>query len=467
MKRIVFCFDGTWNALNANTPTNVVLTAASIERQTKDRVVQIIHYDEGVGTGRLEKWTGGMLGVGLIDNVREAYRFLIFNYDPGDEIYVFGFSRGAFSARTFVGFVRCVGALSRLHAARIDEALGLYEKRLQGGVAAADTLKRFRADYAGGVCIGAADDAWRCANVPGYSAGSAPPLTVRYLGVWDTVAALGVPAVFPLSRWLNRKHAFHDPSITDFVENARHAVAIDERRATFPATMMGNLTELNQAKGKAVDAPDAPYQEKWFPGVHGAVGGGGDIRGLSDGALDWVLKGAKLAGLKLDVQHGTRVHDFKPDPLAPLINVENQGFSLMQLLSRDRPGPDAPWQVSTAAVRRWKADGALLPEKAPYRPATLSNVAPALDALTLPGPLAKATIATHIVVAGENLGKIAKRYYGTASLWPHVFAANRDQLDDPDEIFVGQKLRIIEPPASGAGIAAPATEVPATPLESP
>lgn len=455
MKRIVFCFDGTWNKLNANTPTNVVLTAASIERQTKDGVVQIIHYDEGVGTGRLEKWTGGMLGAGLIDNVREAYRFLIFNYDPGDEIYVFGFSRGAFSARTFVGFMRCVGPLSRLHAARIDEALGLYEKRLEGGPDAAEALRRFRADYASGVCIGAEDDAWRCANVPGYAPGSAPRLTVRYLGVWDTVAALGVPAIFPLSGWFNRKHAFHDPSVGDFVENARHAVAIDERRATFPATLMDGLAELNAAKGKTADAPDAPYQEKWFPGVHGSVGGGGDIRGLSDGALEWVLKGARLAGLKLDVKHGTRIHDFKPDPLAPLVNVRSPRFSLMQLLSKDRPGPDAPWQVATAAVRRWKADPAQLPEKGPYRPATLSALAPALDALTLPGPLARTTIATHVVVAGETLGKIARRYYGDPALWKHIFAANRDQLDDPDEIFVGQELRIIEAPAPGGDAAMP------------
>jgi uncharacterized protein (DUF2235 family) len=88
LKRLVFCFDGTWNALSADTPTNVVLTAASIIRHTSEDVTQIIHYDEGVGTGRLEKWSGGIIGSGLIENVREAYRFLIFNYDPGDQIFV-------------------------------------------------------------------------------------------------------------------------------------------------------------------------------------------------------------------------------------------------------------------------------------------------------------------------------------------------------------------------------------------
>lgn len=447
MKRIIFCFDGTWNRLGVDTPTNVVLAAASIERQARDGVVQIIHYDEGVGTGRLEKMTGGVLGVGLVVNVREAYRFLIFNYDPGDEIYVFGFSRGAFSARTFIGFVRHVGPLSRLHAARIDEALGLYAQRLRDADGASEKMRRFRADYAAAVCIGDDDDSWRCRNVPGYESGSAPVLKIRYLGIWDTVEALGVPAALPLSAWLNRSNAFHDPSVTSFVESARHAVAIDERRSTFPATLCGDLDVLNAAKGKSADAPDAPYQEKWFPGVHGAVGGGGDIRGLSDGALDWVLKGAKLAGLKLDVEHGSRIHGFRPDPYAPLFNKSRRRRSLLQRFSQDRPGPSRVWQVSTSAIRRWKAEAARLPEKALYRPATLDRVAAALDALTLPGPVAEATMAIHVVVSGDTLGKLAVHHYGKASLWPHIFAANRDQIDDPDEIFVGQELRIPHPPA--------------------
>lgn len=446
MKRIVFCFDGTWNALNADTPTNVVLAAASVERQARDGVVQIMHYDEGVGTGRLEKMTGGMFGAGLVDNVREAYRFLIFNFDPGDQIYVFGFSRGAFSARSFVGFVRHVGPLSRLHAARIDEALGLYQQRLKGADGAGEKMRKFRADYAAAVCIGDEDDSWRCQNVPGYAKGSAPPLTIRYLGVWDTVAALGVPANLPLSGRMNRKHEFHDPSVTGFVESARHAVAIDERRATFPATLFGDLTALNAARGKTPDVLDAPYQEKWFPGVHGGVGGGGDIRGLSDGALGWVLKGAKVAGLKLDVERGSRIHGFKPNPWDPLANVANPKFSFTQVLKKDRPGPDHVWQVGTAAIWRWKADAGKLPEKERYRPRTLAKVAAALDALTLPAPVAATMMTTHVVVSGDQMGKLAAHYYGKAALWPHIFAANRDQIDDPDEIFPGQPLRIPHPP---------------------
>ncbi|HYJ83175.1 MAG TPA: DUF2235 domain-containing protein [Allosphingosinicella sp.] len=441
MKRIIFCFDGTWNKLGVDTPTNVVLTAASVEREARDGTVQIMHYDEGVGTGQLDKVTGGVFGAGLVSNVREAYRFLIFNYDPGDEIYVFGFSRGAFSARTFVGFVRHVGTLSRLHVARIDEALALYEQRLEGADGASEKMRRFRADYSAAVCVGDDDDSWRCRNVPGYAQGSAPRLKIRYLGVWDTVEALGVPGMLWISRWTNRGNAFHDPSITDFVESVRHAVAIDERRSTFPATLCGDLTALNAAKGKAADAPDAPYQEKWFPGVHGSVGGGGDIRGLSDGALGWVLKGAKLAGLKLDVGRGSRVQGFKPDPYAPLVNVADAKSGLLQKLTRDRPGPEHPWQVSTAAIWRWKKDPT-------YRPKALAGVAAALDAFELPAAVAAPIMTTHVVEPNDMLSKLAQRYYGKSSLWTCIFDANRDQIDDPDEIFVGQQIRIPEPPAA-------------------
>lgn len=210
MKRLVFCFDGTWNKLDPSLATNVVLTAASIERTEADGTSQIIHYDEGVGTGELEKIRGGVFGQGLVQNLREAYRFLIFNYDPGDEIFVFGFSRGAFSARSFIGLIRQVGPLQRLHVGRIDEAIEHYQNQERGQDDADEDLRAFRAKYSGAVCIGSGDDQWRCDNIDGYSTGSAPMLRIKYLGVWDTVGALGWPKMLPWDDWLNREHAFHD-----------------------------------------------------------------------------------------------------------------------------------------------------------------------------------------------------------------------------------------------------------------
>lgn len=437
MKRLVFCFDGTWNKLDPDLATNVVLTAASI-RRSDDGIPQIIHYDEGVGTGPLDKHTGGMFGTGLVENVREAYRFLVFNYDPGDEIFVFGFSRGAFSARTFIGFLRHVGPLRRLHVGRIDEALELYKARLDRKAGAGDALRRFRATYADTVCIGAADDAWRCANVQGYVKGAAPELRVKYLGAWDTVGALGWPELLPGSDWLNREHGFHDPSLDAFVENARHALAIDERRSLFPPVPFGDLAALNRARGFEPDDRKAPYQERWFPGTHGSVGGGGDVRGLSDDALAWVLKGAKAAGLGLDTVNGTRINGIRPDPLAPLVNESDPQWSATQLIKSDRDGPRHLWQLSDSAIRRWRSTSG---ER--YRPDTLDGVRAELDGLgpwtfTAPTDL----LATEVVQPGDSLSHYALRHYGDAELWPLIAAANEDGVPDPDDIFHGQLIRI-------------------------
>lgn len=453
MKRLVFCFDGTWNKLVPDLATNVVLTAASIKRIDDNGIPQLIHYDEGVGTGELDTLRGGMFGTGLIENVREAYRFLVFNYDPGDEIYVFGFSRGAFSARTFVGFIHHVGPLQRLHVGRIDEALELYEKRRDGAEDADEALRRFRSLYSDKVCIGQGDEDWRCANVPGYQRGAAPLMRVRYLGVWDTVGALGVPEILPFSGWMNREYAFHDPSLSDFVERARHAVAIDERRELFPPVLFGDLSALNQAAGFTHDHPKAPYQERWFPGVHGSVGGGGDIRGLSDDALAWVLAGAKDAGLRLDTERGTRIHGFRPDPFAPLVNEKDPEWSLTQVLKDDREGPEHIWQLSASAVRRWRTPAERLGGTA-YRPQSLNRIADALGQLGSwdfipPTDL----LAVEKVKAGDNLSAYAHRHYGKADLWPVIADANQDVIDDPDEIFPGQEIRIPRLPQPDEGSA--------------
>lgn len=462
MKRLIFCFDGTWNKLDPALATNVVLTAASIERTDRNGVSQIIHYDEGVGTTELEKVRGGVLGHGLLENLREAYRFLIFNYDPGDEIFVFGFSRGAFSARSFIGLIRQVGPLQRLHAGRIDEAIELYKDAERGKDDADEELRAFRAAYSGSVCIGATDDEWRCSNVDGYAAGNAPQLKIKYLGVWDTVGALGWPKMLPWDDWLNREHAYHDTSVDAFVENARHAVAIDERRKLFPVETLGDLTALNRARGFDSGDPKAPYQERWFPGVHGSVGGGGDIRQLSDGALAWVLTGAKLAGLKLDTAKGTRIHDFRPDPLGPLDNESDPAWSATDFFEGDREGPEHLWQLSSSAIRRWRTPGDKISD-GQYRPGTLAKVAEQLNAL---GPLEydppSDLLDTVTIMPGDFLSALAHRYYGDAELWPEIATANEDAVEDPDEIFPGQKIRIPRLPADGLTSASGSTDRPPT-----
>ncbi len=463
MKRLVFCFDGSWNKLAASCPTNVVLIAESVRPTTKSGTAQIVYYDEGVGTATNDRFRGGVFGSGLLANVREAYRFLIFNYEPGDEIYVFGFSRGAYTARSFVGFIRCAGIPAIHNAARIDDALALYRAGGEAGAdyALGDAARAFRLANSPRIFLDDAEEEWRSARAKDYVKGSATRLTIKYVGVWDTVGALGVPAFVPGSAAINARYRFHYCGLTPGVEFARHAVAIDERRTLFTPTLWDNVDALNRGRGFESDHVKAPYQQKWFPGVHGSVGGGGPVRALSDDALAWVMAGAKQAGLKLNAEEGSRIYDIRPNYRAALRNDPAHvswhdkgvaGWLKRALLTTDRAGPERIWEVSAAARRRWNAPAEALDEKKAYRPKTLSRLAGELGrpAETQSRFAISGILAEHLVVPGDTLGKLAQQHFGDAALWEAIAEANRDLIDDPDEIFVGTTLKIpaVEPAAA-------------------
>ena len=204
MKRLVFCFDGTWNRLDASTPTNVVVTAESVLPLASAGTAQLIFYDEGVGTGRFERMRGGMFGSGLVQNLADAYRFLIFNYTPGDEIYIFGFSRGAYTARSFAGLIAVCGIILRKFAGKAGEAIELYKSRSQTDEYVTRMLQ-FRREHSPQICVSTNENDWRVANVSGYDPVRSPRLRIRYLGVWDTVGALGIPSRFKLAGFINKK----------------------------------------------------------------------------------------------------------------------------------------------------------------------------------------------------------------------------------------------------------------------
>ena len=252
-----------------------------------------------------------------------------------------------------------------------------------------------------------------------------------------------MPEIVPGHRWFNRKHRFHDVSLDPFVERARHAIAIDEGRALFPPVPWDNVDALNATAGVASHDPKAPYQQKWFPGVHGGVGGGGDVRGLSDGALTWILRGAKLAGLHLDTARGTRINGFHPDSTVSVVNSLHPEFSVTGLLRKGRAGPARIEDLAPSAVRRWHTPAGQLAERAAYRPPALAHLAKEIDAAPYQSfdPTTE-IIATHVVEKGEWLSRIALRYYGDASAWREIYHANLDVIDDPDDIFPGWKLRI-------------------------
>ncbi|HEY0086225.1 MAG TPA: DUF2235 domain-containing protein, partial [Allosphingosinicella sp.] len=354
-KRLVFSFDGTWNRLDAPCPTNVLLTAESVLPIDRNGVAQLNYYDQGVGTGgSADYFTGGMLGRGLTENLADAYLNLVFNYMPGDEIFIFGFSRGAFSARSFAGLIKNCGIVRREHANKTKQAIALYRSRRDDDAPWSDKAGAFRAEYA-----------------------HALP-EIQYLGVWDTVGALGIPNHLRMARLFNGKYRFHDYSLSSMVRSARHAVAIDETRRAFEPSLWDNFEALNRAAGKDPEAADAPYQQKWFPGVHSAVGGGLPERGLSDQALEWIWAGARQAGLALDTSASSRLYSLKPDFRSPLSGVApgtRQPLSdrLWSRSSRGN-GPQAVHHVSMAARRRWHAAADELPEKQAYKPKTLATV---------------------------------------------------------------------------------------------
>lgn len=220
MKRLVVCSDGTWQQLTSAYPTNVVKIAQALKSVASDGIPQIVFYDEGVGTGeRLDQITGGAFGWGIDQNIQDAYRFLCLNYDRGDEIYLFGFSRGAYSVRSLAGLLAYSGLLTRNNIRMAPEAYNLYRRR-DINSRHPDAIQ-FRSEYSFGE--------ERLGNrVP-----------IKLLGCWDTVGALGLPDQIPIfSQLTNQKYKFHNTNLSSIIEHARHAVAIDETRQVFDVTPM-------------------------------------------------------------------------------------------------------------------------------------------------------------------------------------------------------------------------------------
>ena len=275
-KRLVVCCDGTWNNPEQHHVTNVVRTARALRPTDDEGVTQVVFYDWGVGSYS-DKIRGGMLGAGIDKNIQDAYRFLVHNYSDGDEIFLFGFSRGAYTARSLAGFIRNAGLLGKIHAHLIPAAYGMYRRRAGPDVPSAVEFRR----------------------------GHSQEVRIRFVGVWDTVGALGIPSQIFEAMGGNRKHAFHDTSLSKIIEHACHAVSIDEKRIDFEPTLWKRLPKEGQT-----------IEQQWFAGVHGDVGGGNADAGLADVALDWMWSRAATQGLAFDDDY--RKANVNPNPLGRL-----------------------------------------------------------------------------------------------------------------------------------------------------
>jgi uncharacterized protein (DUF2235 family) len=281
-RRLIICCDGTWNEPDkrekgVGVPTNVAKLALGLT--TSGDSDQMLYYEPGVGTDPDQRLLGGAFGYGLARNVLGGYRFLAENFESGDRLYLFGFSRGAYTARSLAGLIRNCGILRHEHADRVDEAFALYRDRTSQTHPRALASQIFREMYAHD------DD------------------EIHFIGVWDTVGALGIPTELPGWNWLSKRvtgweelWGFHDTQLSSHVKFAYHALAIDETREPFKPTMW---TQDGTAHGQTLE-------QVWFAGVHTEVGGGSSDPSLADIALLWMVEKAKACGLS-----------FKPDHLAP------------------------------------------------------------------------------------------------------------------------------------------------------
>ncbi len=320
MKKLIVCCDGTWNTptemdRGLPSPTNVVKLYNALARDN----TQLPYYHPGVGTGRnwWDKIAGGGTGEGLDQNIKSAYRWLGTHYSPGDQIFVFGFSRGAYTVRSLCGLITKQGLLdlsANMNPAdvwkRVDEVFAAY---------------RMRNDFTN-------PNGYPFHNGrPGQSAKETTP--IFFIGVWDTVGALGLPEDLALLGLFDNpnNYRFHDTALSPMVAHARHAVALDERRATFAPTLW---SRFDPAKTKLI--------QLWFPGVHGDVGGGYVETGLSDAALKWMMEEAEARGLTFQPNVKNQL---KADPLGVVHDSCTGVFKALKTKPRS-----APSMASGAAI---------------------------------------------------------------------------------------------------------------------
>jgi uncharacterized protein (DUF2235 family) len=333
-KRIVLCADGTWNEAERKDPdtgrpqpTNVLKVARAVLPQSSDGIDQVVFYIQGVGTGGgLDTFTGGAFGDGMELNVRALYRFLVHNYAPGDEIYLFGFSRGAFTVRTLAGFINRVGLLQKDDEYYTAELYALYEAGIPKD-----------------------SPEWEHAFRNIKDRGDPPP--IRFVGVWDTVGSLGAPGL--LGQMFNRgKYEYHDVGLNSSIQNAFHAVAIDEHRKPFAPTLW---TRPGGWSGR--------LEQVWFAGVHSNVGGSYSPDGLANEALHWMAEKAEEVGLEFD---GKYLAHYRPCFNSTLNDSMTWIYQIMGPITREvAPGADNNHAIHQSVMDRMNT------AELAYRPSSL------------------------------------------------------------------------------------------------
>ena len=274
-KRLAVFLDGTWNAVGDN--TNVWRLKSLCAPKDSKGVVQLVYYDIGVNG-----FVGGAFGKGLNENVTEAYEWLIDNYSPGDDIFIFGFSRGAYTARSLAGLVAKHGLLKAGAPLGVKQ---LYERYKRQDDRTVWQLQRLSG--LGQLNDATVEEQWLLK----YS----QPINIKVVAVWDTVGALGIP-FFSIQGISRKTFGFLHTGLRTMIEHGYHALAIDEHRKDFAPT----LWTVRKPKDGGFTAPPrdlTSVEQRWFVGAHANVGGGCESDLLAQIPLRWMMKKASLHGL--------------------------------------------------------------------------------------------------------------------------------------------------------------------------
>jgi uncharacterized protein (DUF2235 family) len=298
MKNIVICCDGTANRFTEESKnTNVVKLFCSLEKD--DPAHQVTYYDPGVGTrdmSNFSDWFDRATGSGVKSNIKQAYQYLMDSYEEGDRLFLFGFSRGAYTVRALSGMVNRCGLLPKRNVNLIDDAFYYYSSPKVDKKLAASFKENFSRE------------------VP-----------IHFLGVWDTVKAVFTGRL--------RKGYFRDNHLADNVRHACQALSIDEERGLFRPVLWDQHDPARQT-----------LDQVWFAGVHSDVGGSYAEAGLSNITLQWMFRQGLARGLRL--KPGTLDNpNFQPNPGDVLHRSRVQGWRLLPRHERPIP-PQSALHVS-------------------------------------------------------------------------------------------------------------------------
>ena len=328
MDNIVVCADGTWNRpeedLEKDHATNVLKIARAIKPNPRG-MGQHVFYDWGLGSYH-NSASAGITGTGIHKNILDGYRYIVQNFAPGKKIYLFGFSRGAYTVRALSGLINNCGIVKRPDAKLIAQAWNIYKSNSPTHSPSGKAASQFRKQH------------------------SHQNRQVHFIGVWDTVGALGIP--FGLLGLFNSSDEFYDTKMGSNVSITRHALAIDEQREDFEPTVW-------------LPRPNVDLKQVWFAGVHSDIGGsyGPDKKTgtcASDTALLWMLNEATQAGLKLEPHIRDNLTD---GTLAPLHKSRKWLFRLKKPLHRNLVKKDVSLKVHPSVKTRYEADSSYRPPK--------------------------------------------------------------------------------------------------------